>query len=150
MKVYRGTTKVFFTPDIKPYGKLLDYGAGFYTSADLEFEEKIAAEREYRIGGCFCVDAYNFSKEIAEKILSIKKFSNDSLEWVYYMLANRSGRYDGPEYDIIYAPAPDLEDYKQIKRIEQKMGWELHIHRYIKKKKRPLRIYSRPRNHLIC
>ncbi|MBO4556273.1 MAG: DUF3990 domain-containing protein, partial [Elusimicrobiales bacterium] len=150
MKIYKGSTKVDWVPDIKPYSRLLSYGAGVYASTDSKMEGTLAKERARRTCGVPVINVYNFYDELADKTLAVKRFSNDNLDWAFYIMANRAGKYEGPEYDIIYGPAPDTEDYLQIRYMEYRNLSTYDIKDNIKPKKRTLRIIFKTQKALAC
>lgn len=151
MKIYKGSTKILYIPEIRPYSRLLDYGAGFYASSDMEMEEELALERMLRTCGIAGINTYEFDSILADRTLNIRKFDNDSLDWVEYIIARRSGKVeDDSETDIIYAPAPTDEDYYQISEMEYHKGYRLYMSDNIKKRSRPSMVIFKTQKALDC
>ena len=69
--------------------RFLDFGFGFYTTANKEQAEKFAQKIILNRGGTPILNVYDFNTENSE--LLIKEFSNAGEEWLDFVAANRTG-----------------------------------------------------------
>jgi hypothetical protein len=120
MTLYHGSSVIVKTPEIRYAVRALDFGRGFYTTANedqaAQFARKIC-ERKIREGaenpGCF-VSSYRIDYDTMQRQLSILKFSMPNEEWLDFVMANRAKNYAGKKYDIIYGPGANDTVYRAL------------------------------------
>ncbi|MDR1315967.1 MAG: DUF3990 domain-containing protein [Spirochaetales bacterium] len=120
MTLYHGSSVIVETPELRRSVRALDFGRGFYTATNedqaAQFARKIY-ERKIREGaenpGCF-VSSYRIDYDTMQKQLSILMFDMPNEEWLDFVMANRSGKYTGKNYDIIYGPVANDTVYRTL------------------------------------
>jgi hypothetical protein len=104
--VYHGTTSLIDTIDValgKPYK---DFGRGFYVTENYAHAQNLAIRNkrlEQERGNKKC-PAYVYTyvlDMIKANDFAIKKFAVADLEWMRFVLANRSVREKNHQYDIV-------------------------------------------------
>lgn len=117
MQLYRGSDVVVRTPDVSHSRKELDFGPGFYTTANLEqavrFSKKVAMKRN----GHPVVNIYDLD-DTSLADLEIKVFEGPDRGWLDFVIANRRGRWTGPAYDMIIGPVANDDVYGTISLFE--------------------------------
>jgi hypothetical protein len=105
------------TPKIIPPIRLLDFGTGFYTTTDktqaVKFTKKFVSIEKSRI-----VNIYEYDKIVAENTLSVKKFTEANVEWLRYVVANRSGTGKNNDFDIVIGPVANDRVYDVVESLE--------------------------------
>ncbi len=96
MRLYHAGFQEIRRPDIRHGRKNADFGQGFYLSPDQAFSERWAKERR---GEETVINTY----ELRTEGLRVKRFQRDG-EWFDYIYANRHGRPDTLEFDLIIGP----------------------------------------------
>lgn len=105
MLLYHGSNVAVSKPHIINANKGLDFGAGFYTTSDIEQAKRWAVLKTKRrrkgnpTVSVFCFDAQKICEE-----LNVKIFEKADREWLDYVVANRKGKYEGEQYDIVIGP----------------------------------------------
>jgi hypothetical protein len=101
MKLYHGSNQIIREPDLSKGRKFLDFGSGFYLS-----DEKSQAENRAKSAVLFfekgipTVNVFEWEKE-QTKDLNILHFPIANIEWLDFVLANRTGEISENRYDII-------------------------------------------------
>lgn len=122
MILYHGSTELVERPEIRKKKKedyYLDFGAGFYTTTSYEQAErwaKIKMRRENKNIGY--VSVYEFDLEAAEKSCEIMRFASADLNWLDFVVTNRSGKPTGDNADIHIGPVADDNVYQSIRYFE--------------------------------
>ena len=101
MRVFHGSTIVIKQPLVAAGRKMLDFGQGFYVT-DIKEQAESWAERMQRIrmeDGI--VNVYELDIEKAKADFRYYKFENYDLDWLQFIVANRTGRTDMERYDVI-------------------------------------------------
>lgn len=102
MLLYHGSNMKVERPKLIAQTRGLDFGAGFYLTTSEEqaarFSEIVYKRRK---NGMPTVSFFEFDMELAEKSLSIRKFSGADREWLGFVADNRLRVYKGEEYDIV-------------------------------------------------
>lgn len=96
MLLYHTGFQEIKTPDVHHGRKNADFGQGFYLTSDADFSRRWAKERT---GMQTVVNTY----ELDMGGLSVHEFSR-SREWFEYIFANRSGKPDPLDADVIIGP----------------------------------------------
>jgi hypothetical protein len=107
MKLYHGSNQVIKQPDLSIGRKFLDFGSGFYLS-----DEKNQAENRAKSAVLFfdegesVVSVFEWLKEEAVD-LNILHFPTANVEWLDFVIANRSGNTIDNKYDIVIGATAD-------------------------------------------
>jgi hypothetical protein len=102
MMLYHGGTDVVMTPKIISGEQGRDFGFGFYMTDIYEQATKWAL-RQGRIRRKQAVlNTYEFDGSRADKELNIKIFTEYSLEWLEFIVNNRSDPRYKHEFDIVF------------------------------------------------
>lgn len=112
MMLYHGSLGIIAEPKILPAERMLDYGAGFYTTtsakqAEMWVERKI---KQSRTTDCGFVCAYECDESRMAK-LRILWFDEPSEEWLDFVMANRTDVSFSHNYDIVFGPVADDRVY---------------------------------------
>ncbi len=104
MFLYHGSNVVVEKPRLISPKRLLDFGAGFYLTSDLEQARKWASRTTLlREEGQAVVSVYDvYEKEL--QMLAVLLFDSPNREWLRYVAANRMGRQTDTQYDVIIGP----------------------------------------------
>ena len=122
MIVYHGSTVAVKKPEIRTGDTFLDFGRGFYTTTSEHQAErwaKIKMRREGKDVGY--VSTYEFEYDMAQKESEIYVFSQADMEWLQFVVRNRSGVVDDEEfakYDMHIGPVADDNVYRTIRLFE--------------------------------
>jgi hypothetical protein len=120
MTVFHGSSVIVEAPELRYSVRALDFGKGFYTTTNeeqaVQFAQKIYG-RKTREGaekpGCV-VNSYSIDYDAAQKQLAILSFAMPNEEWLDFVMANRSEKYIGKRYDIIYGPVANDTVYRAL------------------------------------
>ena len=120
MLVYHGSNVIVEKPKLITPNRALDFGNGFYTTANLEqavsFANNVVNRNE---GKGFPVISYyevDFEKIISE--FSVLKFNHADDNWIDFVCANRTSKYSGKQYDIIIGPVANDTVYRVFRLFE--------------------------------
>lgn len=104
-------------PRIITPARYLDFGTGFYTTTDknqaTKFTEKFIKLKKNRI-----INIYEYNEAEAKKTLSILEFSEANIEWLRYIVKNRSGKGNDNDCDIVIGPVADDRVYDVVVNFE--------------------------------
>ena len=104
MKLYHGTNIRFETPKIIQPNRALDFGAGFYTTTDIEQATTWAKVVVKRANTGFpLLNIYEFDDNFC-KNLKVKHFETANKEWLDFVCGHRLNTYCGDDYDLIIGP----------------------------------------------
>jgi len=119
MTVYHGSTIVVETPQILQSERMLDFGAGFYTTTNKEqairWAQRVAVRRKTSEQ---IITEYEIDLLAAEKTLSIIRFDKPNESWLDFVCANRSGRTPNESYDMVFGPVADDMVYTVVQFYE--------------------------------
>ncbi len=91
MILYHGSTVIVKEPHLIQQNRYLDFGFGFYTTANQlqaeQFALKVAATRK----GSAIVNLYEIDNSSIFEKLKIKQFDSVSSEWLDFVSQNRTG-----------------------------------------------------------
>lgn len=104
MILYHGSNIKVTNPKIIVSNRALDFGAGFYTTSDIEQAKRWAnlQERRRRTGKA-TVTVFEFDEK-AVRELSFLHFPQADWMWLQYVAENRKGTFHGEKYDIVAGP----------------------------------------------
>jgi hypothetical protein len=120
MTLYHGSSVNVETPEPRYSVRALDFGKGFYTTTNeeqaVQFAQKVH-ERKLRKGaenpGCF-VNSYSIDYNAMRNQLAILTFNAPSEPWLDFVMANRTEKYTGKKYDIVYGPVANDTIYRTL------------------------------------
>lgn len=102
MILYHGSNVEVREPRIIVSNRALDFGAGFYTTTDLEQAKRWAhLQTTRRKSGVSTVTAYNFDYAAAKKELNILQFESAGSDWLNFIARNRKNIYRGEKFDLV-------------------------------------------------
>jgi len=105
MILYHGSNLIIEKPNIGLSRKNLDFGSGFYTTANKEqaaaFAQKVMIRKEQKSQ---FVSVYNFDEDAAESVLDILRFPEAGKLWLEFVHQNRRGIYVGKTHDLVIGP----------------------------------------------
>ena len=100
MILYHGSNVLVSTPKILVTNRMLDFGAGFYTTSNRQQAVKWAKTQTIRRRkGKPIVSMYDFDEEKLDGI-SVCRFESADKEWLNFVADNRKGKYVGEKYDL--------------------------------------------------
>ena len=111
MVIYHGSNVCVTEPKLIQQNRFLDFGFGFYTTTNkkqaIGFAEKVYLRKH---SGEKTVNVYEFD-ETAFDECSVLKFDSANEEWLDFVSENRSGIYNGKQYDLIFGPVANDDVY---------------------------------------
>ncbi len=114
MILYHGSNVIVAQPKLIEQNRFLDFGYGFYTTANeaqaKNFAEKVALRR----GGRATVNVYEFDDAALMSDLKVKSFAAPNEEWLDFVSAHRNGMYDGEKYDLIIGAVANDDVYRTL------------------------------------
>ena len=103
MILYHGSNVSVENPKIIPNNRVLDFGCGFYLTSDYEQAARWAKLTVLRRGtGVPTVTTYEF--ENIDSDLSVLTFDSANVNWLKYVVSNRSDITNKDDYDIVVGP----------------------------------------------
>ena len=113
-KIYHGSFEVVESPEIRQPNHSLDYGSGFYTTTSYEQAKKLV-ERRMKDKGMAVgyVNVYELN-DIALENMKVLSFEKPTVEWVNFVMKNRTEQGFSHDYDIVYGPVADDSVYTQF------------------------------------
>ena len=119
MIIYHGSNVVVEQPIILQSTRLLDFGAGFYTTENREqavrWSQRVAERREPKNR---VLSTYEFDIKLAERNLAILRFNDPNAEWLDFICANRRGASIDASYDIVIGSVADDKVYSVVQYYE--------------------------------
>ena len=102
MKLYHGSNQVITIPNLGKSKKFLDFGSGFYLSANIkQAENRARSAKLFFESGIPTVNVFDFDDSADD--LQILRFEAADVTWLDFVLANRRGE-PVAQYDIIIGP----------------------------------------------
>lgn len=103
MILYHGSNVAVEKPNLVHSRKALDFGAGFYLTSDME-QAKIWAKRVTRLrkSGTALISVYETNMEW--EALRKKRFEAADLDWLRFVIENRTGASKDMPYDVVIGP----------------------------------------------
>jgi len=119
MILYHGSTIVVDEPKVLISERLVDFGAGFYTTANREqavrWAQRVSVRRKVAEQ---IINEYEFDLDKAEKELRILRFDEPDRTWLEFVCANRSGRDTDELYDVVFGPVANDTVYAVVQFYE--------------------------------
>ena len=121
MELYHGSSVIVEKPILIPQQRMLDFGAGFYTTTNMEqaedFAKKVGDRRETE--KCY-VSVYEVADfTTIKKELSVLEFTKPSEKWLDFVFDNRAGKYNGDAYDVIFGAVANDTIYRVLTAYEE-------------------------------
>ena len=113
MKVYHASNVEVRTPMLVESNRMLDFGPGFYTTTNREQAMRFAKSVVSKRGGSPILNSYDFD-EAGFTACLMKRFDAPSVEWLDFVAENRSGKYVGVNYDLVFGPVANDNVYQTI------------------------------------
>jgi hypothetical protein len=112
--LYHGSNQIIEIPMLIEAQRKLDFGAGFYTTMNREQAEEFARKVADRNESATPFVSVFSVAEIAELSpdLSSRIFDEPNEEWLDFVYANRTGTYEGAEFDVIFGPVANDTIFK--------------------------------------
>lgn len=114
MILYHGSNVVVEKPKLIEQNRFLDFGYGFYTTANKSQAENFSRKVVARKGGTPIVNMYETDDNIQSQILNIKRFNAPNEDWLNFVSAHRNGTYDGERYDLIIGAVANDDVYRTL------------------------------------
>jgi len=119
MILYHGSTVIVDKPKVLLSERLVDFGAGFYTTTNREQAVRWAQRVSTRRSSADqIISEYEFDSVEAEKELQIIRFDEPDGIWLDFVCANRSGREPAEPYDIVFGPVANDTVYTVVQFYE--------------------------------
>lgn len=106
MQLYHGSIEIIKHPRILEQQRLLDFGKGFYTTSNKEQAERWASIKQKRAAESnkAIVTVYEFDDDLLQTDrLKIKSFTQANVEWLDFVVRNRSLEVV-IKYDLVIGP----------------------------------------------
>lgn len=106
MIVYHGSSEIVKKPDALHSYRPLDFGKGFYVTANLEQAERWARRKAaLSHKNAAYVNVYEMQEDTTK--LRVKTFGDDLIEWIDFVCDCRDGKTGYLSYDIIIGKVAD-------------------------------------------
>lgn len=114
MILYHGSNVEVTRPRLIPSKRLLDFGAGFYLTSDLEQAKKWALRTtNNRETGSPTVTVFEIDEKELVK-LDLLTFESASKEWLRYIAANRTGKPTEGSHDVVIGPVANDQAIRTV------------------------------------
>ncbi|MCL2700800.1 MAG: DUF3990 domain-containing protein [Phycisphaerae bacterium] len=122
MILYHGSIDAVKTPEIRQSERMLDFGAGFYTTANREqaVQWTIVVAKRHKTTERV-VSTYEFDRSAAERELTIIRFNKPDEAWLEFVCAHRIGRKPGEPYDMVSGPVADDDVFTTVQLYETRV-----------------------------
>ena len=112
MIIYHGSNLVVEKPKLIAQNRYLDFGYGFYTTTNkvqaISFADKVYKRKNE---GSRQVSIYEIDEEKLFAECSVLRFDAPDEAWLDFVAENRSGNYEGEDYDVVYGPVANDDVY---------------------------------------
>ena len=112
MIIYHGSNLVVEEPKLIAQNRYLDFGYGFYTTTNkaqaISFADKVYKRKNE---GSRQVSIYEIDEERLFAECSVLRFNSPDEAWLDFVAENRSGNYEGENYDVVYGPVANDDVY---------------------------------------
>ena len=99
--VYHGGTEIVDKPDYRLGRKNLDFGQGFYVTDIRDQAEKWAKNMSRSRNKPPLLNRYRLNREAIIKEMHCKIFDAYDVQWLEFIIANRSGQDIAKQYDYV-------------------------------------------------
>lgn len=105
MILYHGSNIEVISPKVIVSNRTLDFGAGFYTTSNLEQAQRWAyLQTRRRKAGEPIVTFYEFDETMSNEGIKVLHFESANKEWLNFVTQNRKRTYIGDKYDVVIGP----------------------------------------------
>jgi hypothetical protein len=113
--LYHGSNVVVDEPKLLPQTRTLDFGPGFYTTANRDQAVAFARKVMIRTSSRHAfVSLYEYDTAANVHGLNVLKFSAPDREWLDFVYQNRGGIYEGTQYDVIIGAVANDDVYRVL------------------------------------
>ena len=120
MVIYHGSNVAVEKPRLITPNRTLDFGNGFYTSANLEqaisFAKNVVNRNEGQ--GTPIVNHYEIDYDKIKREFKRLQFDHADDQWLDFVFANRTGKYSGEKYDVVIGPVANDTLYRVFRLFE--------------------------------
>lgn len=113
MILYHGSNMLVENPKLLEPTRLLDFGAGFYTTTNriqaASFCKKVCLRVRSKRG---FVSVYDFDLSVAKRTLAVLEFKTADEAWLDFVTANRLGKPLKDKWDIVMGPVANDTIYR--------------------------------------
>lgn len=114
MILYHGSNVEVRTPKLIAPNRALDFGAGFYATANFEQARNFALRITMKRGtGEAMVSRYSVDERALADCKSLDFLVVDG-RWLDFVSANRNGTYVGDGYDFVHGPVANDDVYRTL------------------------------------
>ena len=114
MILYHGSNVEVSEPKIVRHIRTLDFGPGFYTTANRKQAENFALRITPKRGtGLATVSCYEFDEKALAGCMTLD-FISPNAEWLDFVADNRNDVYAGPSYDFVHGPIANDDVYRTL------------------------------------
>lgn len=119
MIIYHGSDTIVDKPEILLSNRLLDFGAGFYTTSNRTQAKRWAQKVSIRNNSNKqFLSVYEFDAEKAAIELKVIEFSVADESWLDFITSNRRGKSACDNHDVVIGPVADDNVYLTVKLFE--------------------------------
>ncbi len=114
MVLYHGSNMAVEQPDLNHSKTNLDFGAGFYTTSDLDQAKRWAVSTTRRRGtGEATVTVYRVNSTLWRP-MAVQRFTSPNKAWLEYITVNRKHLPDESAWDIVIGPVANDDTQQTI------------------------------------
>lgn len=114
MRLYHGSINKFEQPNLNYVNYKTDFGAGFYTTSDLNQAKKWAKTKKKRSKNKQTRQYVNVYEYKEDNKLNILNFESATEEWLMFVYMNRQSDNLDHQYDIVIGPVADDNLYQVL------------------------------------
>ena len=114
MILYHGSNVEVSKPELLPSKRLLDFGAGFYLTTDLEQAQKWSVRTtNRRVEGVPLISVFSVDEgELAK--LNLLTFDAPNQEWLRYIAKHRTDAAFADDYDVAIGPVANDQAIRTV------------------------------------
>ena len=113
MKLYHGSHTIVKKPEILTSNRFLDFGNGFYTTANEEQARKFAVKVAGTRGGKAILNIYELDENNLSD-LDVKHLMEVSDDWLRFVAEHRSGNYNGDKHDLVIGAVANDDVFRTV------------------------------------
>ena len=111
-QVYHGSDILIKEPKIMQPVRALDFGPGFYTTANINQAKSFAIKvRDRNDSAETHISIYTLNIDLIKKQTTLY-FDKPDKKWLDFVSENRNGTYSGQIYDVVYGPVANDTIFK--------------------------------------
>jgi len=114
LTVYHASNVEVRIPMLVESNRMLDFGAGFYTTTNREQAVRFAKSVVAKRGGTPILNKYEFDADEAYAACLSRRFDAPSEAWLDFVSANRRGVYSDERFDLVCGPVANDNVYATI------------------------------------